>query len=109
MSTPSNEILAQAAVGSISAAPKLTTANYDHTILRFRDRQAGVSVIFDHERDRFTYNAYCLETVLLKELFTCEYDFLEDALEVVNSEFGTWESVDLGAKENGCGSCAAKR
>jgi hypothetical protein len=44
---------------------------------------------------------------LLKELFTSEYEFLNDALAVVNDEFGQWELVDLSAKE-GCGSCVAK-
>lgn len=85
----------------------ITSENYEHTILQFRDRQAGVSVIFDPEDDCYTYNAYCIETKLLEELFTCEYQFLEDALETINSEFGTWEKVDLAAKQ-GCGSCVAK-
>jgi len=86
---------------------KLTPENYDHTILQFRDRQAGVSVVFDPVSESFTYNAYCIEAKILKELFTCEYDFLEDALEVVNEEFGNWEILDLAAKK-GCGSCVAK-
>jgi hypothetical protein len=86
---------------------KLTAENFDHTVLQFRERQAGVSVIFDPESNRYTYNAYCLETKLLKELFTCEFEFLEDALELVNSEFGTWEIHDMSAKK-GCGTCVAK-
>jgi hypothetical protein len=39
----------------------LTEENYSHTVLVFRDRQAGVSEIFDPESETFTYNAYCLE------------------------------------------------
>lgn len=87
---------------------KLTVDNYTDKVLSFRDRQAGVSVIYDPEIEGYTYNAYCLEKKLLKELFTCEYDYLEDALDVVNSEFGTWELVGLGEDTGGCGSCAAK-
>ncbi len=86
---------------------KLTESNYSHSILTFRDRQAGVSVVFDPESDVYTYNAYCIEATLLTELFTCEYKFLADALAVVNDEFGQWELVDLSAK-SGCGSCVAK-
>jgi hypothetical protein len=86
---------------------KLTVDNFAHSILQFRDRQAGVSVVYDPEMDRYTYNAYCIEAQLLQELFTCEYEFLDDALLVINEEFGQWESVDLLAKK-GCGSCVAK-
>jgi len=85
----------------------LTVENFLNTVLTFRDRQAGVSVIYDPERDRYSYNAYCLETKLLKELFTCEYEFLDDALSVINAEFGTWAGHALEEK-SGCGSCAAK-
>lgn len=86
---------------------KLTAENFDHKILRFRDRQAGVSAIYDPFLDVFTYNAYCLEAKLLEELMTCEFAFLDDALELVNSEFSTWELFDMGEK-SGCGSCVAK-
>lgn len=87
--------------------PKLNEDNYSHSILQFRDRQAGVSVIYDPDTDRYTYNAYCIEAKLLTELFTCEYEFLADALAVANGEFGQWDLIDLSAKE-GCGSCVAK-
>jgi hypothetical protein len=89
------------------AKSPLTEENYDHTVLVFRDRQAGVSEIFDPETGTFTYNAYCLEKKLMKELFTCEYEFLTDALYAINEEFGTWtpESFD----KKGCGSCVAKK
>jgi hypothetical protein len=86
---------------------KLTEENYSHSILTFRDRQAGVGVVYDPHGERFTYNAYCIEATLLTELFTCEYEFLEDALRAVNSEFGQWEITDL-SKKSGCGSCVAK-
>lgn len=89
------------------SAGKLTAENYTHTVLVFRDRQAGVSEIFDPETGRFTYNAYCLERKLVKELFTCEYDFLSDALDAINEEFGTWEAESFDKK--GCGSCVAKK
>jgi len=86
---------------------KLTADNFDHTILKFRDRQAGVSVIFDPESEVYSYNAYCLETKLMKELFTCEYEFLDDALECINEEFGTWETESFD-KKKGCSTCVAK-
>lgn len=95
----------------VAASPsngwKLTEDNFSHSILQFRDRQAGVSCIYDPESESYTYNAYCLETQLLQELFSCEYEFLADAIETVNEEFGQWELVDLSAK-SGCGSCVAK-
>lgn len=86
---------------------KLTEENFSHSVLRFRDRQAGISVIFDPDLERFTYNAYCIEAKLMEELYTCEYEFLSDALAVINQEFGTWEIFDL-AKKEGCGTCVAK-
>jgi hypothetical protein len=85
---------------------KITEDNYTHTVLTFRDRQAGISEIYDPEAEQFTYNVYCLERVLMKELYTCEYDYLTDALDVLNEEFGTWEAESFDKK--GCGSCAAK-
>lgn len=86
---------------------KLTEENFEHTILQFRDRQAGVSLVFDPFSQRYFYNAYCIEAKMLEELFSCEYEFLDEALNVVNSEFATWEKVDLD-KKSGCGSCVAK-
>lgn len=87
-------------------AAKLTHENYSHSVLVFRDRQAGVTEIFDPETESYSYNAYCLEKKLLKELFTCEYEFLDDALIAINTEFGTWALESFDSK--GCGSCAAK-
>lgn len=86
----------------------LTDKNFMEKVYRFQDRQAGVSLIYDPDTDVFTYNAYCLETHLMKELFTVEQEFLDDALDLINSEFGSWELVELSGKTTGCGSCAAK-
>jgi hypothetical protein len=86
---------------------KLTSENYDKSFLRFRDRQAGVGVVYCPDENRYFYNSYCIETKILKELMSVEFDFLEDALELVNDEFSTWEKVDF-EPEKGCGSCAAK-
>lgn len=88
-------------------ARKLNEDNYSHTVLVFRDRQAGISEVYDPDDDRFTYNAYCIEKKLVKELFTREYDFLSDALDAINEEFGTWDAESFDKK--GCGSCAAKK
>jgi len=90
------------------AETSLTADNYLNKAFRFQARQAGVSLIFDPHNEHYTYNAYCLETEIMKELFTVEHDFLEDALELVNQEFGNWELVDLGEEKTGCSSCAAK-
>lgn len=87
---------------------QLTPDNYGFSVLVFRDRQAGVSEIFDPQSNTYTYNAYCLEKKLLKELFTCEYDFLEDALQVINEEFGTW-ALESFEEKSGCSSCVAKK
>ena len=90
------------------AAEQLNDENFLQKAFQFRDRQAGVSLIYDPDEQAFTYNAYCLETKLMKELFTVEQDYLEDAIELINAEFGSWELVDLTGKSSGCGSCAAK-
>jgi len=92
-----------------SSEPLLTIDNFQDAALVFQDRQAGVSIVYDLELDKYYYNAYCVELTLLKELFSCEYDFLEDALSVINSEFSTWSLKKLEDKKStGCGSCAAK-
>lgn len=95
-------------VGHIDQTTKLTNENYSYSVLVFRDRQAGVSEVYDPFEKRYSYNAYCLEKKLVKELFSCEYEFLDDALGVVNSEFGTWELQSF-EEEKGCGSCVAKK
>ena len=88
-------------------APLLTEKNYQESYLRFQDRQAGVSLVYDPEKDAYHYNAYCLEIRNLKELFTVEFDFLEQALEMINEEFSTWKLISFNGK-SGCGSCVAK-
>ena len=87
---------------------RLDVDNFLASVYRFNDRQAGVSLIYDPNQDLYTYNAYCLETKIMKELFTVEYDYLEEALDLINQEFGSWELVDLSTKSTGCGSCVAK-
>jgi hypothetical protein len=85
----------------------LDTENYSYTVFRWRDRQAGVSLVFDPTEDRYFYNAYCIETKIYKELFSCEFEFLDDAIKLINQEYGNWEVQSLDSK--GCGSCAAKK
>ncbi len=89
----------------------ITAENYEDKVLRFGTRQAGVGVVYDPFHDRFSYSAYCIETELLKEIFSVEHEFPEDAIALVNSEFGSWELTELHdkKKEGGCGSCAAKK
>lgn len=89
----------------------LTQENFLEKAFVFRDRQAGISLIYDPKKERFSYNAYCLEKQIMKELFTVEYEFLEDALKVINEEFGSWDIKDLSNdnKNSGCGSCVAKK
>lgn len=84
----------------------ITEENYDANFLRFQKRQAGIGLVFCPEEKQFFYNVYCMETELMKELFSVEYEFLTDAVEAVNSEFGTWELVPY--EKKGCGTCAAK-
>ena len=83
---------------------KLHSENYLDSVLRFRDRQAGIALVYDPDEDVFTYNAYCLEVKLMKELFTTEFEFLDDALELMNDEFGSWELESLSGKD--CSSCS---
>lgn len=85
----------------------LSADNYGHSVLVFRDRQAGVSEVYDPFAERFYYNAYCLERKLMKELYSCEFEFLDDALSHMNDEFGTWDLESFEQKK-GCGSCVAK-
>ena len=88
----------------MSSLAKLNEENFQENILRFRDRQAGVSVIYDPSSEDYSYNAYCLELKLMKELVSSEFEYLTDALEFINEEFGSWELEPLG-DEPGCGSC----
>jgi hypothetical protein len=91
-----------------TSTDKLTLDNYTSNYLQFQDRQAGVNVVFSPDDDRYYYNAYCIETKLLKELMTVEFEFPEDAIEMINCDFATWELKDFDTKKSGCGSCSAK-
>lgn len=87
---------------------KLTHENYDHSYLNFQDRQAGVSLVFCPSEKRYFYNAYCVEIVLMKELFSVEFEYLDDALDTIHAEFGQWELKSFEEKKEGCGTCIAK-
>ncbi len=89
----------------MSTAAKLTTQNYGWCFFKFRDRQAGVTEIYDPAAECYHYNSCCLEQKLLKEIYTREFAFLDDALEHANLEFGNWEFQDLSLKKPACGSC----
>lgn len=85
----------------------LTDENFLHTCLRFEDRQAGVSTVYCHQSGEYYYHAYCVETTVFKDLVSCEFDGLDEALAYINDEFATWELVSF-SKDDGCGSCHAK-
>ncbi len=87
---------------------QLSFDNFMQSVFRFQDRQAGVSLIFDPNSKTYSYNAYCLETKIMKELFTVECDYLDEALALINDEFGGWELVDLSQSQSSCGTCVAK-
>ena len=84
---------------------KLASENYTYCFFRFRDRQAGVTEIFDPLANLYRYNSYCLEQKLLKEIYSAEFAFLEDALAHTNAEFGNWEFQDITLKKSDCASC----
>ena len=88
---------------------KLTIDNFMSHYLRFSARQAGVSISYCPDSGRFIYNAYCIEIEKLKELYSVEYEFLEDALDLINSEFQTWELIAYDKGQSGCGSCSNKK
>ncbi len=86
----------------------LDSENYSHSFYNFGDRQAGVGLVFCPNENKFYYNAYCVEAKILKELFSVEYEFLQDALATVNSEFGQWELKSHEKTKEGCNTCVAK-
>ena len=92
----------------ISTHAPLDANNYTSCFLEFQDREAGVSLVYCPTEDRFWYNAYCIERTLLKELFSVECDFLDEALDTINAEFGTWP-LRTHDKKKDCGSCSAKK
>lgn len=85
----------------------LTEENFVDNAFIFRDRQAGVSPIYDPDTELYSYNAYCLETKLMKEIYSKEFQFLSEALDFINEEFGNWSLDNLSTK-NGCSTCSAK-
>jgi len=87
---------------------QLTQENYSSHFLRFQKRQAGISLIYSDKDSQFYYNAYCVETELLKELFSVEYEFLDDALKTINDEFSTWELIPYDKEKSSCSTCVAK-
>jgi hypothetical protein len=88
---------------------KITHENYLTNYLQFQRRQAGVNLIYCPEEDKYTYNVYCLELDLLKELLSVEFDFLDEALALINEDFGTWDVKTFDSSSKNCGSCAAKK
>jgi len=93
----------------MTPSPKITADNYQSNFLQFRDRQAGISLVFDADSDRFDYNAYCIEAKIIKELVSVEFEFLDDAVAFINEEFGSWELTSFEEEKSGCGSCVAKK
>ena len=86
---------------------EITQENYTSHFLSFQKRQAGISLVYSSKEEKFFYNAYCIETELLKELFSVEFEFLDDAIEALNEEFKGWELTPYEQK-SGCSSCSAK-
>lgn len=88
---------------------KITEENYQSHFLSFQQRQAGIGLVFCPESEKYSYNAYCFEKDLLKELFSVEHDYLEDAIAMINDEFGAWELLSYEKeKKSGCSTCTAK-
>ena len=87
---------------------KVTDENFEEKYLNFQDRQAGIGLVFCPDEQKFFYNVYCIELKLMKEIFSVEYEFLDDALTTLNGEFGQWELKSYEEKKSGCSSCAAK-
>ncbi len=83
----------------------LTPENYEGSFLSFQDRQAGVSHVFSPVGNKYYYHVYCIDRKTLVDLFSVEYEFLEDALATVNSEFGNWEMQDYETKSQ-CSTCS---
>ena len=88
---------------------KITCENYHNSYLRFEDRQAGVGLSYCPLEERYIYNTYCIDMKKVKEIFSVEHDMLEDAVDLLNQEFSTWEFVDYEKKKEGCSTCVAKR
>ena len=85
---------------------KLTEDNYSASYLEFSDRQAGVSVVYSPDDNRYYYNVYCVERKILKEIYSVEFEFLSDALELLNNEFNSWELANY--EKSKCSTCSNK-
>ena len=92
----------------MQSTKKITDKNFQESYLIFQDRQAGIGLVYCPKDEKYFYNVYCLELKLMKELFSVEYEFLDDALTALNGEFGHWEMKTYEDKQSGCGNCAAK-
>lgn len=86
---------------------KIDSSNYTYKVFMFEDRQAGIGLVYDPFSEKFNYNVYCLETKLMKEIYSEEFNFLDDAIEHVHDEFGQWKLTEF-QEESSCGSCSAK-
>lgn len=86
---------------------QITHENYLDNFLEFQDRQSGVGLVFNPESDAYTYNVYCIDRKLMKEIYSAEVEFLDDALSLLNDEFATWKLVSYDS-ESGCSTCANK-
>ena len=64
-----------------------------HSKVTVGDRQAGISLIYEPNSSSYRYNVYCLEMKLMKEILSCEYDYLEDAIINVNEELDGGEII----------------
>ena len=85
---------------------QLKQKNFLHSCLAFEDRQAGVSIIYCHIEDKYFYNVYCMDVKILKDLMSVEFNNLDEALDYVNEEFGTWKLHNLALNDQK--GCAAK-
>ncbi len=91
-------------------APKLAVDedSFLYRYYRFEDRQAGIGLVYCPQEERYFYNVYCADTKLVKDIFAVEFEFLVDALETLQKEFGQWQCIEIEDGAGGCGSCAAK-
>ncbi|MBC61073.1 MAG: hypothetical protein CMP11_01345 [Zetaproteobacteria bacterium] len=83
----------------------ITEDNYINSYLRHNTRQAGISLVYSPNEERYYYNVYCIEMDLLKELMSVEVEYLSEAIDLINSEFGTWELKDYEKQEKSCSTC----
>ena len=87
----------------------LTADNYEDYCLVFNDRQASISHVYCPEEKNYLYCVSCVERKILKDLFSVECEYLDEALALINEEFGSWELKTYEkSKTSSCGSCVAK-